>query len=121
MDALQDRGYEPELAICKPDYRTALSINKDTEIFIKGLIVGVGIAGAAGAIFSLISMRNRGKSGSQAGNGEPVGLAGVITGVTDLVTEGTSAFRDAVDALDRTFESGVNAYERVQEAMSKRQ
>jgi hypothetical protein len=95
---------------------------RESSSFVKGMIVGFGLAAVASVLFNLFQEQraNRRREFSaesrirkQDENG------GVLGDLSYIVDESTSAFNDAVRTLDRTFESGRKAIESVADVINK--
>jgi len=93
-----------------------------THAFLKGLIVGFGAAAVASAVFGLFSEQQRKRKNSM----DPVQRmqardesGGIVGDLSHVIDESTSAFNDAVKMLDRTFESGKQALESVQQVIDR--
>lgn len=92
--------------------------NPDYGPFLKGVIVGFGLAAVANLFFDLFrEQRRRRRSGGSGLDRRRDG--DLVGGISDLVSESKGAFVDAVDALDRTFDSGVRAVQSVKDVMGK--
>jgi hypothetical protein len=94
----------------------------DTSLFLKGMIVGFGLAAVASAAFGIFkdqqgrrkrfnSAESRAQSHDESG--------GVLGDLSNIIDESSSAFKDAVQSLDRTFESGRQAIETFQDVIDK--
>jgi hypothetical protein len=119
MDTSYDPEYYPEIAECDDACidRPAMT-GGDFGPFLKGMIVGFGLAAVATVFYDLFreQRRRRLQSGSSFSRRRDGDLLGGLTG---LVDEGRGAFRDAVDARDRTFDSGTRAVQSVQDVVGK--
>jgi hypothetical protein len=90
--------------------------------FIKGLIVGFGLAAVASVVFNIFNEQraSRRKSFSQESRIKDQDESGGVLGdLSYIIDESTSAFGDAVRTLDKTFESGRKAIESVQDVIDK--
>jgi len=96
--------------------------SRDTSMFLKGMVVGFGLAAVTSALFSLfqeqrtsrkqaMSAESRIKRHDEAG--------GVVGDLSYILDESSGAFKDAVKALDRTFESGKAALDSIQDVINK--
>lgn len=99
-----------------------LKRNRDARIFLKGVILGFGLAAAASTLFNLFNeqremRKTSGLSGSTYPSYESKG--GMLGDLSYAVDESTSAFRDAVRTLDKTFESGIKAIDSVKDVIDK--
>ncbi|MCX6646753.1 MAG: alkaline phosphatase family protein [bacterium] len=94
----------------------------DTANFIKGMVIGFGLAAVASSFFNLFTeQRSRRKEAmatetrfrrhDESGN--------VLGELSNIIDESSQAFRDAVRTLDKTFESGQAAIESVQSVIDK--
>jgi len=95
---------------------------KDQGVFLKGFIIGFGAAAAAGMIFGLFKdraekRRESTSTGARIRSQDESG--GVIGDLSNIIDESSSAFKDAVRTLDRTFESGRMAIESFQDIIDK--
>ncbi|HEX9745984.1 MAG TPA: hypothetical protein VGB30_11215 [bacterium] len=91
--------------------------NWDTVTFIKGVILGFGIAAVAHTAFNLFNeLRDARSEDGVPGHEHTGGKMGDLSYVLD---ESTNAFQDAVKTLDKTFESGIKAVESVQDVIDK--
>ncbi len=92
------------------------------HMFLKGLIVGFGLAAVASLLLNLfqeqresrrrsMSPESRFRSHDESG--------GVLGDLSHVVDESSSAFSDAVRTLDRAFDSGRKAIEGVKDVIDK--
>ena len=122
MEAIERTEHDDD-AVCSVDYRRRrCGVNPETAAFLRGVIVGFGAAAVASVCFNLFQeqrarRRHAMTTDSRMRTYDESG--GVMGDLSNLVDEGTSAFRDAVRTLDRTFESGVRAIETVQDIIDK--
>jgi len=96
--------------------------HKTTGTFLKGFIVGFGAAAAVGVIFGIFreSAERRKVSRSTASRIRTQDESGGVIGdLSNIIDESTTAFKDAVQTLDRTFESGRMALESFQDVINK--
>jgi hypothetical protein len=121
MDAIQKRDQTSELLVYEPEAVQSTGMSREQATILKGIIIGVGIIGAAGAIWAMYRYQARRGTGGDGRARQGAGVAGVINGLSNLIGEGSSAFKDAVEALGNTFDAGIRAYERVQEVVGKKE
>lgn len=94
----------------------------DVPSFLKGIILGFGLAAVASVFFNFFSERRAKRAyamSPEARLKKQDESGGIIGDLTNLVGESTEAFKDAVQTLDRTFETGVKAIETVQNVINK--
>ena len=91
----------------------------DTGVFLKGVILGFGLAAVASTLFNLFAEQREERKKYSSPHRSGGGTEGKLGDLSYVIDESTSAFRDAVKTLDRTFESGVKAVESVQEVIDK--
>jgi hypothetical protein len=96
--------------------------SRDTSMFLKGMVVGFGLAAVASAIFSVFqeqrtSRRQAMTPESRIRRHDEAG--GVVGDLSYIIDESSGAFRDAVKALDKTFESGKAALDSIQDVINK--
>jgi|WetSurMetagenome_2_1015567.scaffolds.fasta_scaffold1128588_1 hypothetical protein len=119
--ALVDRNFDPEITDLERSEKQA-QCRRDTANFIKGVVIGFGLAAVASSVFNLFSeQRSRRKESmatetrfrrhDESGN--------VLGDLSNIIDESSQAFRDAVRTLDKTFESGQAAIESVQSVIDK--
>ncbi len=119
--ALVDRNFDPDMTALERSDRQELR-RRDTANFIKGMVIGFGMAAVASSVFNLFSeQRSRRKEAmatesrfrrhDENGN--------VLGDLSNIIDESSQAFRDAVRTLDKTFESGQAAIESVQSVIDK--
>ena len=94
----------------------------DGGTFLKGLLVGFGLAAVASVAFNLFQeQRDRRKSSmkpdSRLRSYDEAG--GVLGDLSHVIDESGAAFTDAVKTLDTAFESGRRAVETVQDVIDK--
>jgi hypothetical protein len=97
-------------------------MNRETGILVRGIIIGFGLAAAANAFFNIFQeQRSRRKSAmspeSRMRRQDESG--GVVGDLSNLVDEGTSAFRDAVRTVDNTCESVTRGLESIGDVIHK--
>jgi hypothetical protein len=121
MEAIQENS-EMNVACSLEPRGYAISNNQDSQVFLRGLIIGFGIAAAAGVVWGLFRNRRQRLSGPgydsdcYRGSGSS---AGVMEGISNIIEGGATAFKDAVDAVDRTCQSVTRGIETVQDAFDK--
>jgi len=96
--------------------------SKDTQVFLKGIIVGFGLAAVASAAFGLFRLQaeRRKEAGSTGSRIREYDESGNILGdLSNIIDESSGAFRDAVQALDQTFESGRQALDTFSDVVDK--
>jgi len=107
----------------EPDWRSDRERRKrDTLIFIRGAVVGFGVAAVASALFGLFQEQGKRRRRSMTAESrirKQDESGGVLGDLSYIVDESTSAFKDAVQTLDRTFESGRMAVETIQDVIDK--
>jgi len=107
----------------EPDLRSDRERRKrDTLIFIRGAVVGFGVAAVASALFGLFQEQGKRRRRSMTAESrirKQDESGGVLGDLSYIVDESTSAFKDAVQTLDRTFESGRMAVETIQDVIDK--
>jgi hypothetical protein len=120
MDAIQDR-YDPDLACSLDVVDREPARDEDNKIFLRGLLIGFGLAATAGVVFSICRSRRRYRTGPDYEDryDRSRDSSGVIQGVADLVQGGACAFKDAMDAVDRTCQSVTQGIETVQDAFGR--
>lgn len=91
-------------------------------MFLKGMVVGFGLAAVASALFNVfqdqrsarrqaMSAESRIRRHDERGD--------VMGDLSYIIDESGGAFKDAVKALDRTFESGKVALDSIQDVINK--
>ncbi len=107
----------------EPDWRSDRERRKrDTLIFLRGAVVGFGVAAVASALFGLFQEQGKRRRRSMSAESRirtQDESGGVLGDLSYIVDESTSAFKDAVQTLDRTFESGRMAVETIQDVIDK--
>ena len=103
-------------------YKRDRDRGRDSLMILRGLVIGFGLAAVASALFGLFQegrsrRRDAMTPASRLRRQDEAG--GVLGDLSHVVDESTSAFSDAVRALDRTFESGRRAIETVQDVINK--
>lgn len=95
---------------------------RDTSTFVKGMVIGFGLAAVASVFFNLFQeqrerrrdmMRTESRFRSQDESGN------VLGDLSNIIDESSSAFSDAIKTLDKTFEAGQSAIESVQNVIDK--
>jgi len=86
--------------------------SRDAQVFLKGMIVGFGLAAVASAAFGLFRQQSRRRkdersAGSRIRRYDESG--NILGDLSNILDESTGAFRDAVQTLDQTFETGRQA------------
>ncbi len=95
---------------------------RETGSFIRGMILGFGLAAAASVLLNLFQEQRavRKKSMTAESRIRRQDESGRVIGdLSYVIDESTAAFKDAVRALDRTFESGKRALDSVQDVIDK--
>ena len=86
--------------------------SRDAQVFLKGMIIGFGLAAVASAAFGLFRQQSKRRkyehsAGSRIQRYDESG--NILGDLSNIIDESTCAFRDAVHTLDQTFETGRQA------------
>jgi len=121
---MDENNYEPVI----PDVRVEISDteadenrSRDSMMLMRGIIVGFGLAAVLSMFFNLFREQHERRRSSLSDDcpddysdeGEK------IRDISSVMDESANAFRDAVDVLDRTFESGRQVIESIGEVIDK--
>ena len=113
---------ETRVLAVRSDRPSKVEKQHDTAIFLKGMIIGFGLAAVASAAFGLFrdQQQRRKKYNSAESRAQSHDESGGVLGdLSNIIDESSSAFRDAVQSLDKTFESGRHAIETFQDVIDK--
>lgn len=119
--ALVERDFDSEEISIERTEKHELR-RRDTSNFVKGLVIGFGLAAVASAFLNLFQeqrerrrdmMRTESRFRSQDESGN------VLGDLSNIIDESSFAFRDAIKTLDKTFEAGQSAIESVQNVIDK--
>jgi len=95
---------------------------RDATMFLSGMVAGFGLAAVASVLFNLFqeqSSRRRRSQTTESRIRRQDESGGVLGDLSHIIDESTSAFKDAVKTLDRTFESGKAALDSIQDVINK--
>jgi len=97
-------------------------LSRETKYFIEGLIVGFGLGAAIYTVFGLLRGRRLHLYESMAPRRRMVAQdesGGIIGDFAHVVDEGTSAFKEAVQTVERVTESVARGVETFQDLLEK--
>ena len=94
----------------------------DSQVFLKGIIVGFGLAAVASAACGLFKSqaahrKEENSTGSRLRRQDESG--NVLGDLSNIIDESSGAFRDAVKSLDHTFETGRKALDTFNDVVDK--
>jgi hypothetical protein len=95
---------------------------RDATMLLSGMVVGFGLAAVASVLFNLFqeqSSRRRRSQTTESRIRRQDESGGVLGDLSHIIDESTSAFKDAVKTLDRTFESGKAALDSIQDVINR--
>lgn len=119
--ALVERKLDSEVTSLEKSERLEQR-RRDTGNFVKGMVIGFGLAAVASVFFNLFhEQRERRKEamGTESRFRRQDESGNVLGDFSNIIDESSQAFRDAVRTLDKTFESGQAAIESVQSVIDK--
>ncbi len=107
----------------RPDrMRDRDATNHDASILLRGIVIGFGLAAVASVAFNLFQDQRQKRRKAMSADSRirtHDESGGVLGDLSYIIDESTGAFKDAVQALDKTFETGKQAIDTFQDVIDK--